>query len=98
MRFGRSSFLAIALAAVFVIEARATVLYRQTFGSDVTGGQGATSAWDWAVHTTATAVDASANTAATPAAINRTAAASKPGTTDSIGNVSSHAVVGLTPA
>jgi fibronectin-binding autotransporter adhesin len=76
--------------------AQADILYRETFGTATTGGQGPAQGYDWAIHTGATAVNKSASTD-TVEAINRTANASKPGTTDAFGNINSGPVIGATP-
>ena len=78
--------------------AQADVLYRETFGTATTGGQGASSGYDWAIDIGSTALDKSASTDTT-AAINRSANASRPGSAgETIGQVNAGSVVGATPA
>ena len=76
---------------------RASILYRETFGDSNTGSQDAAQSFDWAVHAGSTAVNQSASTGTTNA-INRTANASKPGSSDTIGNVNAGTVIGTIPA
>jgi hypothetical protein len=77
--------------------AQADVLYRETFGTDQTGNQGASSGYDWAIHIGSVALDKSASTDTT-AAINRSANASKPGSAgETIGQVNAGPVIGATP-
>jgi hypothetical protein len=105
MRFTHSRFLfckpvslAFLISVTAGMTAQADVLYRETFGTDVTGGQGASSGYDWAIDIGSTALDKSASTDTT-AAINRTANASKPNSaTETIGQVNAGSVVGATPA
>jgi PEP-CTERM motif len=96
------ALLAVAVAANLLAAstAEAVNLYRETFGTETVGGQGAALGYDWAVHVnnaTSTALDQSANTS-TVVAINRNANASKPGMTDTIGQVNAGPVVGNVPA
>lgn len=91
-----SVLLAIVALASITLAARATIIYRETFGTSTTGGQGSTLGYDWAIHNTATAVDKSASVD-TIAAVNRSANASKPGSSDTIGNVNSGPIIGTTP-
>src|SRR4051812_49617772 len=89
---------AVAFLAIssFQPDARADILYRETFGTATTSGQGASQGYDWAIHNTGTAVNKSASTDTT-AAINRTANGSKPGTADTLGNINAGPVIGATP-
>ena len=78
--------------------AQADVLYRETFGTDVTGAQGASSGYDWAIDIGSTALDKSASVD-TVAAINRSANASRPGSAgETIGQVNAGPVIGVAPA
>src|SRR5262245_37809261 len=86
----------VALLAVFGSTAQAVILYRETFGTETTGGQTATQGYDWAVHVNnaaATCLDQSANTT-NVVSVNRNANASKPGTTDTVGQVNAGPVIG----
>lgn len=78
--------------------AQADVLYRETFGTDVTGGQGTSAGYDWDIAIGLTATDKSASID-TVSAINRTANGSKPGSAgELLGQVNAGSVVGATPA
>jgi hypothetical protein len=87
------------LTALSCATVHATVLYRQTFGTTtVSTTTGAFSAWGWSANIGTTATDESGNTTTLGAAVNQTANASRPGTSDPIGNVNASPVIGATPA
>ncbi len=76
--------------------AQADILYRETFGTDQVGGQGASSGYDWSINIGSTGLDKSTSTDTT-AAINRSGNASRPGTaTETIGQVNAGPVIGST--
>jgi hypothetical protein len=75
----------------------AAIIYRETFGTATTGGQGASQGYDWGLHTGTTAANLSADTS-TNQSVNRSANSSKPGTADAIGQVNAGPVIGATPA
>jgi len=77
------------------LTARAAIIYRETFGTATTGGQGSSQGYDWAIHNTVAAVNKSASID-TIAAINRSASASKPGAGDTLGNINAGPVIGST--
>src|SRR5882724_1961622 len=86
---------AVVVSSSMALTARAAIIYRETFGTATTGGQGSSQGYDWAIHNTVAAVNKSASID-TIAAINRSASASKPGAGDTLGNINAGPVIGST--
>src|SRR4051794_35431202 len=68
---------AVILGGAVPVISNAAILYRETYAGATTSGQSASSAYDWALHAGATAVDKSADTTSAQS-INNTVNTSKP--------------------